>query len=179
LICTKLKAQTTTFNQGKKTGNMEEYTQCSYSLHKAIKQAKRQYRDKVESSLTAQTRDACGSVYRQPRIIKGKKAKVLLPDRLNTFFARFEDNTVPLTGNAIKDCRLSFSVANTRKTFKRVNPRKAASPEGIHSRILRACADQLADVFTDIFNLTLSQSVVPTCFKMATIVPIPMKAKVI
>ena len=64
------------------------------------------------------------------------------------------------------------------KTFKRVNPRKAAGPDGISSRVLRACADQLAGVFTDIFNLSLSQSAVPTCFKMSTIVPVPKKAKV-
>ena len=48
-IRAKLKAQTTAFNKGKVTGNMTEYKQCSYSLCKAIKQAKRQYRDKVES----------------------------------------------------------------------------------------------------------------------------------
>ena len=48
-ICTKLKAPTTTFNHGKATGNMTEYKLSSYSLLKAIKQAKRQYRDKVES----------------------------------------------------------------------------------------------------------------------------------
>ena len=33
-------------------------------------------------------------------------------------------------------------------------------------------------VFTDIFNHSLSQSVVPTCFKRATIVPVPKKATV-
>ena len=33
-------------------------------------------------------------------------------------------------------------------------------------------------VITDIFNQSLSQSVVPTCFKRATIVPVPKKAKV-
>ena len=38
--------------------------------------------------------------------------------------------------------------------------------------------DQLAGVFTDIFNRSLSQSVDPTCFKMATIVPVPKKAKI-
>ena len=64
------------------------------------------------------------------------------------------------------------------KTFKRVNPRKAAGPDGIPSRALRACADQLACVFTDIFNQSLYQSAVPTCFKRATIVPVPKKAKV-
>ena len=43
---TKLKAPTiTTFNLGKMTGNMVEYKQCSYSLLKAIKLAKCQYRD--------------------------------------------------------------------------------------------------------------------------------------
>jgi hypothetical protein len=37
---------------------------------------------------------------------------VLLPDKLNNFFACFEDNTVPMTWPATKNCRLSFSVAN-------------------------------------------------------------------
>ena len=88
---------------------------------------------------------------------------------------------MPPTRIANKDCvrpPLSFSVAGMSKTFKHVNPRKAAGPDGIPSRILRACADQLAGVFTDIFNHSLSQSVVPTCFKMATIVPVPKKTKV-
>ena len=48
-ICAKLKARATVFNQGKVTGNMTKYKQCSDSLRMAIKQAKRQYRDKVES----------------------------------------------------------------------------------------------------------------------------------
>jgi hypothetical protein len=54
----------------------------------------------------------------------------------------------------------------------------AAGPDDIPIRIIRACADQLADVFTDIFNHSLSQSVVSICFKMASIVPVPKKAKV-
>ena len=64
------------------------------------------------------------------------------------------------------------------KTFRRVNPRKAAGPDGIPSHVLRAYADPLAGVFTDIFNHSLSQSAVPTCFKMATIVPVPKNAKI-
>ncbi|KAM9438005.1 uncharacterized protein ACWYII_015679 [Salvelinus alpinus] len=99
------------------------------------------------------------------------ETNALLPDRLNTFFAHFEDNTVPPTWPATKDCGLSFSVADVSETFKRVNPRKAAGPDGIPSHVLRACADQLAGVFTDIFNHSLSQSAVPTSFKMATIGP--------
>jgi hypothetical protein len=48
-IRAKLKVRTTTFNQGKVTGKMTKDKQCSYSLRRAIKQAKRQYRDRVES----------------------------------------------------------------------------------------------------------------------------------
>ena len=102
---------------------------------------------------------------------------ILLPDKLNTFFARFKDDTGSPTRPTPKDSGLLFSVADVRQ-FKHVNTHKAAGPEGIPSRVLRACADQLAGVFTDILNLSLSQSAVPTCFKMATIVPVHKKAKV-
>jgi hypothetical protein len=97
---------------------------------------------------------------------------VMLPDKIA--FASFENNTVSLTWSAPKDGQLSFSMADDSKTFKCINLCKAASPGGI----LRACADQLAGVFTDIFNLSLSQSAVPTCFNMSTIVPVPNKSKV-
>uniref|UniRef100_A0AAZ3QYB7 Pyridine nucleotide-disulphide oxidoreductase domain 1 n=1 Tax=Oncorhynchus tshawytscha TaxID=74940 RepID=A0AAZ3QYB7_ONCTS len=67
---------------------------------------------------------------------------VLLTDKLNTFF---EDNTVPPMRPATKDCAPpSFSVVDVSKTFKCDNPCKAAGPDGIPSRVLRACADQLA-----------------------------------
>ncbi|KAL0195769.1 hypothetical protein M9458_009341, partial [Cirrhinus mrigala] len=68
-----------------------------------------------------------------------------------------------------------ISEHDVRRAFKRVNTRKAAGPDGISGRILRACADQLAPVFTEIFNLSLSQSVIPTCFKESIIVPVPKK----
>ena len=42
----------------------------------------------------------------------------------------------------------------------------------VTGRILKACEDQLAEVF---FNLSLLQSAVPTCLKSATIIPVPKK----
>ncbi len=51
-------------------------------------------------------------------------------------------------------------------------------PDGIPGRVLKACAFQLAGVFTDIFNLSPSLSVVPSCFKKSTIVSIPKKNKI-
>ena len=100
---------------------------------------------------------------------------ILRPDKLNTF-ARFEDITVPPLQPAPKGFGLSFSVA-VSKTFTCVNPRKAASPDGIPSRVLRVCAERLTGVFTDIFKLYLSQYAVPTYFKMSIIVPVPKKQR--
>ena len=88
------------------------------------------------------------------------------------------DQRLLLITAAQEDCELSSFEADVRKTFKRANPRKAAGPDGIPSRVLRACADKLAGVFIDIFNLSVSQTVVPTCFKISAIVPVPKKAKV-
>ena len=76
-----------------------------------------------------------------------------------------------------EDCVIMLTAADVSKTFKQVNIHKAAGPDGLPGRVLKACTDQLASVFTDIFNLSLTESVI-TCFKQATIVPVPKKAKV-
>ena len=64
------------------------------------------------------------------------------------------------------------------KTFKQVNIHKAAGLDGLPGCVLRTCTDQLGSVFTDIFNLSLTESVIPTCFKQTTIVPVPKNTKV-
>ncbi len=106
-----------------------------------------------------------------------------LPDKLNLFYARFEAHNPAHTESAPaavaeEVSAISISVADVTRSFKRVNIHKAVGPDGIPGRVLRACAFQLAGVFTDIFNLSLSLSVVPLCFKKSTIVPIPKKNKI-
>ena len=76
------------------------------------------------------------------------------------------------------DCVITLSAADVSKTFRQVNIFKAAGPDGLPEGVLRACADQLASVFPDIFNLSLSESVIPRCFKQTTIVPVPKNTKV-
>ena len=75
------------------------------------------------------------------------------------------------------DCVITHSAADVSKTFKQVNIHKDTGPDGLPGRVLRACADQLASVFTDIFNLSLSESVIPTCLMHTTIVPVPKNTK--
>ncbi len=67
---------------------------------------------------------------------------------------------------------LSVSVADVTRSL-----RKSAGQDGIPGRVLKTCTHQLAGVFTDMFNLSLSLSVVPQCFKTSTIVPIQKTPK--
>eukprot|EP00061_Rhincodon_typus_P010009 g33944.t1 len=69
----------------------------------------------------------------------------------------------------------STTAVGVRLVFPGVNPRKAMSPDGVSGRALRSCVDQLVEVFSDIFNLSLLQAKVPTCFKKTTITAAPKK----
>ncbi len=102
-----------------------------------------------------------------------------LPDELNNFYARFDRvNTEPPIKAVLTpdNLPLTLSTSDMCATLRKVNSHKAASPYGIPGRVLRACAEQLAEVFTNIFNLSLVQSIVPNCFKTATIVLVPKKS---
>ena len=116
---------------------------------------------------------------------KGKHSRELpsdtsLPDELNHYYARLEaiNTTACMRASAVlDDCVITLSVADVSKTLKQVNIHNAAGPDGLPGRVLRECADQLAGVFTDIFNMSLIESVIPTCFKQITIVPVPNNTK--
>ena len=83
---------------------------------------------------------------------------------LNAFYARFEASNTEACMRAsaiLDDCVIPLSVADVSK----VNIHKAAGPDGLPGRVLKACANQLASGFTDIFNLSLAESVIPTYFR--------------
>ncbi len=113
--------------------------------------------------------------HQQHHRFKGNKPATVniaasLPDELNTFYARFEAHNTAHTESASAAAAeevnpLSIFVADVTRSFKRVNICKTMGPDGIPGRVPRACAFQLAGAFTDIFNLSLSLSVVPSCFK--------------
>eukprot|EP00061_Rhincodon_typus_P008972 g32058.t1 len=102
-----------------------------------------------------------------------------LPDMLNAFYVPFKQNasgTVTSAPTAPDTPVPSVTTTDVRSVFLGVNPRKAMGPDGGRGQALRSCVDQLAEVFTEIFNLSLLQAKVPICFKKTTIIPIPKKA---
>ncbi len=107
------------------------------------------------------------------------RADPLLVEELNTFHGRFECNggmTLPISASGSSrqssDHVITVSEDKVQRELKRVNVRKAAGPDGITGRVLRSCADQLAGLFTSIFNESLATSVVPTSFKKSVIIPV-------
>ncbi len=102
------------------------------------------------------------------------RADPLLSEELNIFYSRFEYNsgsvTLPISASGSSrqssdDYAITVSEDDVRRELKRVNVRKAAGPDGITGRVLRSCADQLAGLFTSIFNESIATSVVPNFFK--------------
>ncbi len=72
---------------------------------------------------------------------------------------------------------LKISEDDVRQVFIKNKRRKAPGPDGVSPACLKSCADQLAPIFTQIFNRSLELCEVPSCFKRSTIIPVPKKPK--
>ncbi|CAM4275437.1 unnamed protein product [Leuciscus chuanchicus] len=169
------------------SGNDTEYKAAKYGLRRAITAAKRNYREKLDSFYS--TADS-GWMWQGLQHITDYKTITgsisstdSLPDELNLFFTRFETSSVHtewshphIQTTQHSSPPLTVSSTVVLKALRRINPRKAAGPDNITGRTFRACATELTDVFTSIFNFSLCQRIVPTCFKTTTTVPVPKKS---
>ncbi len=182
--------RTAAYNAGLLSGNMSEYKTLCYALRRAVRAAKLRYRERIESHFQLNDsrrmwqglKTICSSGNNSSAVVR---ADPLLAEELNTFYGRFECNggaTLPINASgssrqSSNDYAITFSEDDVRRELKRVNVRKAAGSDGITGRVLRSCADQLAGLFTSIFNESLATSVVPTSFKKSVIIPVPKNSK--
>ncbi|KAL0153373.1 hypothetical protein M9458_051292 [Cirrhinus mrigala] len=140
------------------------------NLSHGIREAKRQYSRGI-SHRFKDSRDT-RSLWRGIQTITDYKpppqtcdSTISLLNDLNTFFARFEvqntttaQKTPPPPGDQV----MTLSPESVRRSLSRVNARKAPGPDNIPGRVLRDCAVELTDVFTDIFNISLNQAPPPS-----------------
>lgn len=178
-----IKARYTAF----KSGDKESLRTAKANLKRAIKSAKRAYNQK--------TQDRFHDPSKPGNMLKGigantnhkiapspvSEADADFLNELNNLFERFEElNTTPTKKSTPHETEnvLCLDTADVRTSLRRVNTHKAPGPDNIPGRVLRDCADQLACVLTDIFNTSLDQATVPSCFKPATITPVPKKPKI-
>eukprot|EP00061_Rhincodon_typus_P014246 g41158.t1 len=174
-----LKSRSKTF----KLGDPDRYRKSRYNLCKAIRDSKRQYQTKLDFQTNHM--DAC-HLWQSLQDIMSYKAKsnriagnsTSFCDEFNAFYAGFEQKgseTISPITSALDAPVPMVTATDIRSAFLRVNPQKATDPGGVPGHSFRSCADQLLEVFTDIFNLSLLHSEAPTCFKKTTIIPIPKK----
>ncbi|XP_055508343.1 uncharacterized protein LOC129707381 isoform X1 [Leucoraja erinacea] len=180
-ICIFLKTRSRAF----RSGDAEVYKKSRYDLGKAIKKAKRDFCSKLEDVTDVR------QLWRGLNAITSYKAKsgcslnvseASFPDELNAFYARFDRENTDVPSRA-PICRDGISVtvteADVRRSFRGLNPRKAPGPDGIPGRVFsKSVQTNWLKFLTDIFNLSLLRSEVPTCFKRTSIIPVPKKSKV-
>ncbi|KAK0142660.1 RNA-directed DNA polymerase from mobile element jockey [Merluccius polli] len=148
-------------------GSSQAYSTSRANLKRGIKKAKHEYKLKVEEHFVNSDPRRMWQGIQAITDYKPSNSSPSVMDmpflqELNNFYARFDkENKDTATKTELSDA------------LSKINARKAAGPDGIPGRVLRACAEQLAGVLTDIFNLSLAQAAVPACFKTTSIVPVP------
>ena len=141
-IHTELKGRPAAFKV--QDSNPEASKKSCYALQQTIKQAKRQYRAKIESYYTGSDARLMWQGLQTITDYKGKHSRELpsdtsLPDELNHFYAHFEASNTEACMRAsavLDDCVIMLSVLDVSKTFKQVNICKAARPDGLPGRVL-------------------------------------------
>ena len=185
-----------------RSGDGVQYSTARADLKRSIRDAKTAYRRKVEDYFTKNNTcqvwqglqhlthfKSSSQVWQGLQHLTHFKSSstttsegdARLAEELNHFCARFEvKGHKAATARALNWNSSSLTVQEHEVmcTLRAVNPWKAAGPDGVTGRVLRECADQLAGVFTRIFNESLSQSFIPPCLKSATIVPLPKKTTI-
>lgn len=139
-----------TRNSAFRSGDMQQCDTTRANLKKGLRDAKAAYRQKIKVLFSSSN----------PCFTDGS---ALEAEQLNLYFARFEvEGTITISlAPDTNSQSLVLQPADVIRTLRRINIRKAG-------RILRDCAAELGEVFTNTFNLSRSQFSVPTCLKTST-----------
>ena len=71
---------------------------------------------------------------------------------------------------------LSITVKQVRRIIKNLDSSKSSGPDGIPVIVLKKCAPELAPVLTKLFRRCMSSGNFPSCWKVASVVPVPKKS---
>ncbi|XDV29127.1 hypothetical protein PO909_032280 [Leuciscus waleckii] len=167
-----------------KAGDWERIRAAQRDLKKAIRQAKRDYKEKLEKKLQ---HNSTREVWKGMRVITGYKdngevtqGDVSLAKEFNHFYtvscpAPFSGCATAAADSCLAEVpnRAYFSMEEVRAELRRLRPGKSAGPDGIPPRLLKDCAAELAVPLHTLFNWSLQTSQVPKQWKTSCIVPVP------
>ena len=173
-------------------GSAIEKKQINKEVKIAVRKAKESYKNKIQANFSGGSiRGAWKGIKSMASVNSAagaKKQKVCvegvsmqdLPDQLNTFFTRFEKYNFSADLNALKTSlrpqrNVIIQEEFVNRLLKRINVNKSPGPDGIDGRTLKFCADQLSGVLQHLFQASIDQHVVPSLWKMSTVIPVPKK----
>ena len=99
---------------------------------------------------------------------------------LNYFMRTFVDPEHPKPFDETKEStsttnileEINISVDDVYEVLKGLNPNKSAGEDGMHPRVLKECASELAYPVYKLFSMSLSLGTLPKSWKSATVTPI-------
>lgn len=158
-VKTLLKDHNTAF----RSGDRALYSTARANLKKGIREAKAAYKRKIEDHFTNNDPRQVWQGIQHITNYKTSNCTIVnsdtsLAEELDCIFACYEAKaaeTVKKTASATNSHVLTVQEHDVSVSV--LNPRKGAGPDGVTRRMLRLCADQLSEVFTKIFNLSLSK----------------------
>ncbi len=178
-----------------RSGDKILYNRARNRLTKEIRVAKKNYSEKLKKELSANDPASVWTGLRNITMYKTPPPQSVenqqLADDLNVYYCRFEK--ARLTPSTCSDLHFTHSpatplppsptilpafkvcVEDVNRFFRKQKSSKASGPDSISPACLKVCADQLAPIFTQIFNRSLELCEVPCCFKCSTIIPVPKK----
>ncbi len=157
-------------------GNKVLYKLTKYTLEKEIRVAKRNYSNKWRMQFSSSD---SASVWKSSKGITSYKTpspstveNQQQSDNLNEFCCRFEKkkkhtrppkqlSTQPLTSPATPlflTPAIQISEDEVCQVFRKQKRKKEPGPDSVTSACLKSCADQLAPIFTKIFNRSLKST---------------------
>ncbi|KAK3575670.1 hypothetical protein QTP86_031626 [Hemibagrus guttatus] len=152
-----------------RNGDRVLYNQARNTLNKEIRVGKRSYAKKLEHQFSS---NDPASVWKGLKYITNYKTPSPSTEANQQLAEDLNDNPPP------PPPALRISEDDVRQIFLKQKRRKAPGPDGVTPACLKTCADQLAFIFSQIFNRSLELCEVPACFKRSTIIPIPKKPKI-
>ena len=98
----------------------------------------------------------------------------LLNDQFVSVFTNEDTSDLPNLGPSLHPEVPTFSIDSEgiRKLFSKMNPHTAAGPDGLPAYLLKEAAEELAPVFSLLFNATIHQGKIPHEWKTAHVTPL-------
>jgi hypothetical protein len=158
------------------------------NLKAAITTAKQKYKSSMLDSMSSNIKRAWNGIRTMSNLDSKSNNNLLtnsesrsLGNDLNTFYCRYDTNTMPTTAPNVPHKCLTNSKSHpitaeeVMSAFNSVKINKSSGPDGMPAMIIKNCAFQLVPIFHRIFNKCLEDGCIPRIWKLAEIYPLPKK----